>query len=315
VFGELDGTLARRWRWAAGVRAERRAADYHDLTNDLLNPDPLTHDFAPVNHLWGGNASLEYLLDQDQRLYVSVGRGYKAGGFNLGPGLPPGQLQFNPESDLNFELGYKGELADHRLRLDTAFFYMQRRNLQLETGEQLLPDNPTTFVLYNVNAPGGRNYGLESSLAFVPNRVVELGASAGWLNTAYHGLTLDGAVLPERSLPHAPSWQASGSMTLHAPCGTYLRFDLTGKGSFYYDLPALDPYASHAYVLLNIKAGIRRGNWSADVWVRNATDRNYTVRGFYFGDVPPDYNPQQFTQLGEPRQFGAGVSYSFGSVH
>ena len=92
--------------------------------------------------------------------------------------------------------------------------------------------------------------------------------------------------------------------------GIYLRADLTGRGSFYYDLPALDPYTSHAYVLLNLKAGVIRDRWSADVWIRNVTDRDYTVRGFYFGDVPPAFAYQQFAQLGPPRQVGATVSYS-----
>ena len=84
IFGALDGVLDQRWHWNLGARAERRTADYHDVSNDLDDPDPLYHDFAPVNHLWGGNASLEYQVQAGQNLYVSVGRGYKAGGFNLG---------------------------------------------------------------------------------------------------------------------------------------------------------------------------------------------------------------------------------------
>jgi outer membrane receptor protein involved in Fe transport len=311
VFGALDGPLGQRWHWNLGARAERRTADYHDVSNDLDDPDPLYHDFAPVEHLWGGNASLEYQLEAGQNLYVNVGRGYKAGGFNLGPGLPANQILFQPESDVNFETGYKADLFDHRLRVDSDVFYTHRTGLQLQTGEQLVPDDPTTFVLYNVNAPSGRNYGFETDLAWTPMPVIELGASMGLLNSTYQGLTFDGALLPDRALPHAPSWQGSLSGTLHGRAGLYLRADVTGRGSFYYDLPALDPYSSHAYVLLNLKAGVIRDRWSADVWIRNVTDRNYAVRGFYFADVPPNFPNQQFVQLGEPRQIGATVSYSF----
>jgi len=35
------------------------------------------------------------------------------------------------------------------------------------------------------------------------------------------------------------------------------------------------------------------------------------VRGFYFGDVPPNFPYQPFIQLGSPRTFGATLSYSF----
>jgi outer membrane receptor protein involved in Fe transport len=311
MFGALDGTWGERWRWSAGARVERRTTDYQDLSNDLDDPAPVTHAFAPVDHLWGGNAALEYRVAADQHAYLSVGRGYKAGGFNLGPGLPANQILFQPESDVNVETGYKADLLGHTLRVDADVFYTHRTGLQLQTGEQLVPNDPTTFVLYNVNAPSGRNYGLESDLAWTPVELLELGASVGLLNSSFHGLTLDGDALPDRALPHAPSWQGSLSGTLHGRAGLYLRADLTGRGSFYYDLPALDPYASHAYVLLNLKAGVNRDRWSADVWIRNVTDRNYAVRGFYFGDVPPDFSNQQFIQLGAPRTFGATLSYSF----
>ncbi len=311
VFGALDGALGDRWHWSLGVRAEQRSADYHDVSNDLNAPDPVTHAFAPVDHLWGGNAALEYLAAPDQHLYVSLGRGYKAGGFNLGLDLPANQIQFQPESDVNIEAGFKADLPGHRLRVDADVFYTRRSGLQLQTGEQTTPNDPTTFVLYNVNAPSGRNYGAEAELAWTPADLIELGASLGALNSQYRGLTFDGAALPARALPHAPSWQGSLSATLHAHAGVFLRADLTGRGSFYYDLPALDPYSSHAYVLLNLKAGVIRERWSADVWMRNVTDRNYAVRGFYFADVPPDFPNQQFVQLGAPRQLGATVSYSF----
>ncbi len=314
VFGALDGAIGDHWHWSLGARVERHTANYHDTASDLNDPGsiPVMHAFSPVNDLWGGNAALEYQLEAGRHIYVSVGRGYKAGGFNLGPDLPPDQILFQPESDVNFETGYKADLLAHRLRIDVDGFYTLRSGLQLQTGEQLVPNDPTTFVLYNVNAPSGRNYGLEGQVDWLPLDLIELGATVGLLNSSYRGLTLDGVALPDRGLPHAPSWQGSLTATLHAGGGAVpLRADLTGRGSFYYDLPALDPYSSHAYVLLNLKAGISRDRWSAEVWIRNVTDRNYAVRGFNFADVPPDFNTQQFIQLGAPRQLGATLSYSF----
>jgi iron complex outermembrane receptor protein len=310
AFGELDGRLASRWRWSLGLRVERRTASYRDVTTNLGEPDE-THAFAPVDHLWGGDATLNYDLTAGQHLYLQVARGYKAGGFNLGPGLPGDQILFSPESDLNLELGYKSDLAGGRLRLDADVFYTYRWSLQLQTGEQLVPDNPSTFVLYNMNVPSGRNYGLETSLEWRAYESLELGASLGLLNTSYHGLTLNGIALPDRALPNAPGWQAAVSATLRNRSGAFLRLDVTGSDAFYFDVPALDPYKSNPYALFNAKAGIERGSWSLNAWIRNIANKNYAVRGFYFGDVPPNFPNQQFTQLGSPRQFGAGASYSF----
>jgi outer membrane receptor protein involved in Fe transport len=310
VFGELDGVLAQRWRWSVGLRGEYRSASYHDVTSEL-DTEPQTHDFAPVDHLWGGHASLEFSLTPTQRVYLLAARGYKAGGFNLGPGLPPDQILYAPEWDLNIELGYKAELLDRRLRVDVDVFRMQRHSLQLRTGEQLVPDNPSTFVLYTANAPSGRNDGLEASATWRLTSAFDFAGSLGLLNTEYHGLTLNGMLLPDRALPHAPDWQAALAGTWHGPGGTFLRLDVSGNGSFYFDVPALDPYKSSPYWLFNAKAGIERERWSANVWIRNIGDKRYAVRGFYFGDVPPDFTPQQYVQLGSPRQFGVLATYSF----
>jgi outer membrane receptor protein involved in Fe transport len=309
LFGLIEGEVGSRWHWSGGLRIERRAADYRDVTTDFGVEDVPPHAFAPIDHLWGGDASLEYALRDTSRIYLTVARGYKAGGFNLGLGLPADQILFGPESDLNVELGYKAELAERRLRLDADVFYTHRSSLQLKSGEQLDPSDPTTFLLYTSNARSGRNYGLESSLTW-RLASLELGGSVGVLNTVYHGLTLNGVALPDRALPNAPSWQGALSATWRAPAGIFLRLDATGTGSFYYDVPALDPYSSSAYGLLNAKLGIERSTWSATLWASNLTDKRYTVRGFYFGLVPPDFNPTQYVQLGPPRQFGVRFTCS-----
>jgi outer membrane receptor protein involved in Fe transport len=123
VFGELEGDIGAKWHWTAGLRGERWTARYAD--NSDLN-------FDPANNLWGGAVSLTRKLSEQQSAYATVSRGYKAGGFNLSQGLPPDQIQFGPESALNFELGYKAELLERTLSFETAVFYMKRKSL---TGE------------------------------------------------------------------------------------------------------------------------------------------------------------------------------------
>jgi outer membrane receptor protein involved in Fe transport len=307
LFGELDGDLTSRLRWTFGLRGEQRTANYHDLTTNPGEPNA-SNNFQPTDNLWGGQASLTYAATDVQSAYVLVSRGYKAGGFNLSQGLLPGQVMFGPESDVNFETGYKANLLDDRLHINTDLFYTLRRSLQLKTSEQLDPNNPDDFIFYTGNADSGRNYGLEAEAQWRATRRVSIGASLGLLQTQYHGFIQNGVLLPDRELANAPHWQGAVNVTYRDPRGAFLRIDGTGMGSYYFDLPP-NWTTSHAYGLLNAKIGWE-ASWSAYLWGRNLLNKNYAVRGFYFGDVPPNFPNELYIQLGDPRTLGVNFSYS-----
>ena len=302
LYGQLDGDLGAGSRWSIGLRGERRTTHYDDTTTNLDAPTT-ANNFGPANNLWGGHASLDTEIADGQHAYALISRGYKAGGFNLSPGLPASQLQFGPESDLNVEVGHKAQLADGRLRIDTSLFYMQRRAEQLITGEQLIPNNPDTFIFYTGNAKSGYNYGLESTLAWAAAPRLEIGGSLGLLQTLYRGFVQNDLVLPDRALPHAPDWQAALNATWRDPRGPYARIDITGMAAFYYDLPPNDT-RSNPYGLVNGKLGWETARYEVYLWGRNLLNKDYTVRGFYFGDEPPDFPNKLYTQLGEPRNWG-----------
>ena len=153
LFGELDGELARRLRWSLGLRAERRTASYQDLTTNPGAADA-TNDFHPTDNLWGGHASLTFAAGTLQSLYLLASRGYKAGGFNLSQGLLPNQILFAPESDLNFEAGYKAQLLEgrsarqyrrvlHIEKVTAAEDERAARSCQSERLHAFLPATPT----------------------------------------------------------------------------------------------------------------------------------------------------------------------------
>jgi outer membrane receptor protein involved in Fe transport len=309
LYGQLDGDLGSRTRWSIGLRGERRTTRYDDLTTNLGAP-ATANAFSPANNLWGGNASLDYAIADGQHVYALVSRGYKAGGFNLSAGLPANQIVFNPESDLNLELGHKAQLDDGKLRLDTSLFYMVRHAEQLLSGEQLVANNPNTFIFYTGNAQSGYNYGLETTLAWAAASRLEFGGSLGLLQTLYRGFVQNGVEFPDRALPHAPDWQAAINATWRDPRGPYARVDVTGMGAFYYDLPPNDT-RSRPYGLVNGKLGWETERYEAYLWGRNLLNKDYTVRGFYFGDEPPDFPYKLYTQLGEPRNWGVHFTARF----
>jgi outer membrane receptor protein involved in Fe transport len=331
IYGELDGDFAERWRWSLGLRGERWSARYAGTTTDFLGSNvgysygPVavtqvlgltTADLHPSNNLWGGHASLTDKLDAHSSLYVTVSRGYKAGGFNLSQGLLPNQLSFNPESDLNLETGYKADLFDHRLAVNADIFYLHRQDAQIKTSFQSDPTNPDDFVYYTGNAASGRNYGLESDVEWRAADRLTVGADLGLLQTHFEDFVQQGAsgaatAVVSRELPNAPHWQAAVNATYRDPRGPFARVDVTGMGGYYFDLPP-NQTTSKPYGLLNAKLGWEATRWSAYLSGRNLLDKRYPVRGFYFGDVPPNFDNEVYVQLGDPRTWLASVSVKFG---
>ena len=330
LFGELDGDVTARLRWSAGLRGERWSASYRGTTtyflgtntgytNAAITPSAILSAVPaalnPANDLWGGHASLTYKLDPDQSVYATLVRGYKAGGFNLSQGLLPNQLSFNPEEDVNVETGYKADLLDHRLTVNADLFYLYRHDAQIRTSFQSDPANPDAFVYYTGNAASGHNYGLESEVAWRAAERLTLGADLGLLQSYFEDFVQQGpsgaaTLSVSRELANAPHWQAAVNATYRDPRGPFARIDVTGMGGYYFDLPPNET-TSKPYGLLHAKIGWETAGWSAYLSGRNLLNKRYPVRGFYFGDVPPDFANGVYVQLGDPRTWVASVSVNF----
>jgi outer membrane receptor protein involved in Fe transport len=339
LFAELDGDLAADLRWSLGLRGERWSASYHGTTTGFLGTNTgytnaavtptsilsvTAASLRPSNDLWGGHGSLIYRLGSGQSLYATIVRGYKAGGFNLSQGLLPSQLAFNPETDVNLETGYKADLLDHRLRVNADVFYLNRHDAQIKSSFQSDPTNPDYFVYYTGNAANGRNYGLESDAEWRATARVTLGADLGLLQTHFENFIQQqggsgavgsgtASVSVSRELANAPHWQAAVNATYRDPRGPFARMDVTGMGGFYFDLPPNNT-TSRPYGLVNAKIGWETRRWSAYLSGRNLLDKRYPVRGFYFGDVPPNFPNEVYIQLGSPRTWVASVTVNFGGA-
>ncbi len=331
AYGELDGDLATDLRWSVGLRGEQWTANYEGTTADFLGsntgytygPVAVTQVLSvtpavlrPSNDLWGGHASLTYELATGRSVYATLSRGYKAGGFNLSQGLLPNQLSFNPESDVNLELGYKADLLEHRLTVNADVFYLWRHDAQIITSFQSNPQNPDDFVYYTGNAASGRNYGVESDLQWRATERVTLGADLGLLQTYFKDFVQQGPtgatlLSVSRDLPNAPHWQAAVSATYRDPRGAFARVEATGMGGYYFDLPPNET-TSNAYGLMNGKIGWQTPRWSGYLSGRNLLNKRYPVRGFDFGDVPPNFPSEVYIQLGDPRTWLLEASVNFG---
>ena len=114
-----------------------------------------------------------------------------------------------------------------------------------------------------------------------------------------------------REQAHAPSYTAALNATWRSARGFMARVDVSAMDAFFFDVPTDHDQKSRAYALVHLKAGYESERWSVHAWLRNAFDKDYAVRGFFFQNEPPDWPVKLYRQLGDPRQLGISASVNF----
>jgi outer membrane receptor protein involved in Fe transport len=300
AYGQADWSATPDTTVTAGLRLEQRDAAYADSDGVA---------FDPVDRMWGGELTVVHRLDDAQTVWASLARGFRAGGFNIGTSVPDDRQQFTPEYLWSVEAGWKGRSATGRARADVNLYYMRRGNPQVATSLQLDPEDPLTFMFLTDNAGGGEAYGLESSAGARAGERLTLEAMLSWMASAYHGYRFGDRDLGGRAFAHAPEWKASLAATWRHPAGWMARLDLSGEAGFYFDT-SHDQRAGSRF-LASVRTGFEAERWSVELWGHNLFDERYPVRGFYFGNEPPDFPTRLYLRWGDPRQLGLTARYAF----
>jgi outer membrane receptor protein involved in Fe transport len=285
---------------SAGLRFEQRDASYTD--SDGLR-------FGPRDRMWGGQLTYRHRIGERTGAWAALSRGFKAGGFNIGASVPADRAEYAPEYLWSLEAGLKGTWADGRVAADVSLFALRREAQQVATSFQLDPQDPLTFVYLTDNAARGRALGLEASARWQLTERWALSGSLSLADTEYLGYTDGQRDLDGRNWAHAPTWKYSVAASWSHPRGWFARADLGGQDAFYFD--ASHDQRSSPYSLASVSAGFRAERWSAQLWLHNAFDERYPVRGFYFGNEPPDFPEKLYVRLGDPRQVGLTATFRF----
>ena len=297
VFGQLDIALAAATRFVAGLRAERRSADYEDSTG---------LEASPSESMLGGELSLSHDLSDTTTVYGTLSSGFKAGGFNLGP-APDDRREFDGEQLWNLELGIKAALRS--VSINAALFYNRREDQQVRTSVQLIPGDPASFVFLTENAAEGRALGAELEIDWAINDRWQAYLSLGLLDAEFSSFDSDVSSLDGRGQAHAPDYTLAAGVTYRDPSGFFAGVNASAIDAFYFDVS--HDQKSDAYTLADLRVGYEQDTWTASLWVRNLTDEQYAVRGFFFGNEPPNFEPTLYTRLGDPRVVGVTVDWRF----
>jgi outer membrane receptor protein involved in Fe transport len=290
AFAQFDRDVSNRTRLSAGLRIEHRNTDYSDSDGLLAGPSET---------MWGGEFSLSHDFSSAVTGFATLSKGFKAGGFNLGL-VPSGKREFGAEELWTFETGIKSSLFDDVLRLNASVFHSRRVDQQVRVSTQLDPGDPASFVFFTDNSGNGKTLGLEAELRWFATENLELYANVG---------LLDAELASGRDQAHAPRYTFAGGVVYRQSEGFFARLDISAKDAFYFDVS--HDQRSQAFELLNARVGYEGESWRAALWARNLGDKNYAVRGFYFGNEPPDFPNTLYTRLGDPRQLGITIEKRF----
>jgi len=222
--------------------------------------------------------------------------------------LSPANIEFGAETMTSVEAGLRTTSADGRLRTDLSVFVARRDDQQVKVPFQLRLGDPSSFLFVTANSERGRNRGIEATVDWQATERLELSAAVGLLRAEIEEFSLF-PTLAGRAQAHAPDYTYSLGASYKAPSGWSARLDLSGMDKFFFDYS--HDQMSEAYGLANISVGREWDSWSVKLWTRNLFDAEYFVRGFYFGNEPPDFPPTLYTRLGDPRHYGITVSYGW----
>jgi iron complex outermembrane receptor protein len=306
----------------AGIRYSDEVKDYtylrHNSDNTDVSPTGYNALVAGLNgtqaHFEGTRTDwrvhLNYQITPDMMTYLQTSTGYKGGGVNPRPFIPPQGLPFEPETITAYELGLKTSLFDQRMRLNLAAFFNDYEDIQLT-----LSACPTSPCALPANIGSAEVKGVELEAEIHPTDAWAIDASASYLDFQYTEITNPTSnVTLDMTTPYTPESKWS--------IGTQYEFSLGDFGS-------LTPRVDAAYQSEQFSAAInnelfneiedytvvnarltwrnREGDWQTALNVTNVTDELYYLTLFDLSGSSGYVNAQPAM----PRQYSITIKHTF----
>lgn len=283
-------------------------------------------DYKASEPTW--RVSLGYQATPDIFAYGTYSRGFKGGGFNdqiggfaaFGTDLAAfaaAARATEAETADSFEVGFKSEFFDNRLRFNLTGFFVKYEDLQKQLNVPITVNGQPNQVTIFVNAASADVKGLELETVAVPVEGLTLRGVVGYQDAKYKSYTAPGAGydLSTAPLDRAPKWQWSVDGTYELPLSSDWQIAFNGNISYVgrnLFTQSIDEAAGNTFLnartLLN--AAITLAQVDNKYYVRaigrNLTDKRYrtasqNVAGLWLN-----------SQYGQPRYFGLELGFNLG---
>lgn len=268
---------------------------------------------AGNNKALTGRVALSYEVSDAALLYASYNRGYRSGAFNGGGYTSSAGINFiAPEKVNAYEIGAKGRIGPATYSL--AGFYYDYSNQQVQDTRP----GPVSFL---VNAPKATVYGVELETQLRLSSMLRANLAAGYLDTKYNQLSLQGTVLDGNRLPFAPKFTLQAGLDI-IPIDTGTAKLTISPSVSYFSQQWFSPFngvngspiqqnaelQQKGYALANLTTALDLGRFTISAFANNVFEQEYLVYGL---DLRGAGFPYNFLVPGTPRTYGAAVKVSF----
>ncbi len=261
---------------------------------------------------------VNYKPDERQMYYLSYATGFLSGGFSE-TCATISLCSYDPETNSNIELGYKADLFDNKLRLNSALYYTVYEDLQrAAVARYTAADGSAQQETVTVNTGESELWGLDLEATWVPTSRLRISGAINLMDHQYKKAVLpalrgtgEPVDLEQFDMPFSPELKAMMSVDYQIPVSAGV-FTLTASAN-YQDETETDVFnatntqmESRTLVDLGVTFEDSSQRWAVTGFVANALDEEYRISAL------PVAGLFNFTQYGAPRSYGVKVRYSFG---
>lgn len=247
-------------------------------------------------------------ISPDLMVYARIASGYRPGGPNAGCGIVGVPCQYAADTTQNYEIGFKGDAFGGALSFDASLYSIDWKDIQI----------PLTLGVVSFIDNGSRAKSQGAELAVESNPLAGLTVAA-WVVYNEAELTEDLPTVtassavgrPGDRLPYSSRFSGSLGLDQEFPLGSRATGFLGGSVSYVGERKGLFRRAGLVreifpdYTQVDLRAGLRYDNWTAQAFVNNLTDERGILRSGL------DSNRPTYLTFIQPRTIGLSLIKDF----
>jgi iron complex outermembrane receptor protein len=305
-FFEGDYAFNDRWTLNLGGRYTKDEKLTEQRGNLVADADADWTEFTP-------KVSVRYRATDDAMLYATYAKGYRSGGFNgRVDSVDSATIPYDPEFVDNYELGFKTEWMNRRLRFNGALFFMDYKDKQEEIG--LRSTGATGQRISVFNAATATMKGVELELQAQATENLSVRANIGYLDSKYDEFTFDNGfgIVDNSGLEfrRAPEFTGGLDVTYERKVGAgtgWIRGAYRFIGEHFIEQTNRAELANDGQHMLDMSVNYEVNGATFSLFGRNLTGEDGWAHGLNVSGL------WAYASARAPRTWGAEFSYRFGA--